>query len=206
MDEVHGLAVDLGDEVRYGVHPGLLRTPVELLPGGDHVLQVRDRRPAIPAVIGCFDRVAGVGEAALQVVERSVGMAMVNGRIVPVGRRLMFWSCLERRLCLGQLRSASSTKIHRCTRLPVDYWLCSGSAVPHMWSGAELATQLEVSGRTVRNDIERLRQLDYPVEAVRGPGGHYRLGVGAKLPRCSSTTTRRWLSRWVCARSPELAA
>ena len=51
-----------------------------------------------------------------------------------------------------------------------------------MWSGAELATQLEVSGRTVRNDIERLRQLDYPVEAVRGPGGHYRLGVGAKLP------------------------
>jgi len=51
-----------------------------------------------------------------------------------------------------------------------------------MWSGAELASRLEVSGRTVRNDIERLRQLDYPVEAVRGPGGHYRLGVGAKLP------------------------
>jgi predicted DNA-binding transcriptional regulator YafY len=51
-----------------------------------------------------------------------------------------------------------------------------------MWSGAELATRLEVSGRTVRNDVERLRQLDYPVEAVRGPGGHYRLGIGAKLP------------------------
>jgi predicted DNA-binding transcriptional regulator YafY len=51
-----------------------------------------------------------------------------------------------------------------------------------MWSGADLAARLEVSGRTVRNDIERLRQLDYPVEAVRGPGGHYRLGIGAKLP------------------------
>ena len=51
-----------------------------------------------------------------------------------------------------------------------------------MWSGAELASRLEVSGRTVRNDIERLRQLDYPVDAVRGPGGHYRLGVGGKLP------------------------
>ena len=50
------------------------------------------------------------------------------------------------------------------------------------WSGAQLAERLEVSGRTVRNDIERLRQLDYPVEAIRGPGGHYRLGVGAKLP------------------------
>jgi predicted DNA-binding transcriptional regulator YafY len=51
-----------------------------------------------------------------------------------------------------------------------------------MWSGAELAERLEVSGRTVRKDIERLRQLDYPVEAVRGPGGYYRLGIGAKLP------------------------
>jgi predicted DNA-binding transcriptional regulator YafY len=51
-----------------------------------------------------------------------------------------------------------------------------------IWSGAELAARLEVSGRTVRNDIERLRRLDYPVEAVRGPGGHYRLGIGAKLP------------------------
>ena len=51
-----------------------------------------------------------------------------------------------------------------------------------MWSGAELAERLQVTGRTVRNDIERLRQLDYPVEAVRGPGGYYRLGIGAKLP------------------------
>ena len=51
-----------------------------------------------------------------------------------------------------------------------------------MWSGAELAERLWVSGRTVRNDIERLRELDYPVYAVRGPGGYYRLGIGAKLP------------------------
>jgi predicted DNA-binding transcriptional regulator YafY len=50
------------------------------------------------------------------------------------------------------------------------------------WSGAELAERLQVTGRTVRNDIERLRELDYPVEAVRGPGGYYRLGIGAKLP------------------------
>ena len=34
----------------------------------------------------------------------------------------------------------------------------------------------------MRNDIDRLRQLDYPVDAVRGRDGHYRLGVGAKLP------------------------
>jgi predicted DNA-binding transcriptional regulator YafY len=50
------------------------------------------------------------------------------------------------------------------------------------WTGAELAERLEVTTRTVRNDIDRLRELGYPVDAVRGPAGHYRLGVGAKLP------------------------
>ena len=50
------------------------------------------------------------------------------------------------------------------------------------WTGAELADRLAVTPRTVRNDIERLRELGYPVEAVRGPAGHYRLGVGAKMP------------------------
>jgi predicted DNA-binding transcriptional regulator YafY len=50
------------------------------------------------------------------------------------------------------------------------------------WTGSELAERLEVSTRTVRNDIDRLRGLGYPVESVRGPGGYYQLGVGAKLP------------------------
>jgi predicted DNA-binding transcriptional regulator YafY len=50
------------------------------------------------------------------------------------------------------------------------------------WPGAELAERLGVSRRTVRNDIERLRELGYPVEATRGPTGYYQLGVGAKLP------------------------
>lgn len=50
------------------------------------------------------------------------------------------------------------------------------------WSGAELAERLGVTDRTIRNDVARLRDLDYPVDAVRGPGGRYRLGAGAKLP------------------------
>ena len=50
------------------------------------------------------------------------------------------------------------------------------------WSGTELAQRLGVSTRTIRNDIERLRSLDYPVDAVRGSGGHYRLGAGGSLP------------------------
>jgi predicted DNA-binding transcriptional regulator YafY len=50
------------------------------------------------------------------------------------------------------------------------------------WTGPELAVRLGVTGRTVRNDISRLRELGYPVDATRGRDGHYRLGVGAKLP------------------------
>jgi predicted DNA-binding transcriptional regulator YafY len=50
------------------------------------------------------------------------------------------------------------------------------------WSGAELAERLGVTDRTIRNDIDRLRGLGYPVDAVRGPGGRYRLGTGTKLP------------------------
>jgi predicted DNA-binding transcriptional regulator YafY len=50
------------------------------------------------------------------------------------------------------------------------------------WTGPELAERLEVSGRTVRNDVERLRRLGYPVHASPGVGGGYRLGAGAALP------------------------
>ncbi|GAA4013137.1 YafY family protein [Allokutzneria multivorans] len=50
------------------------------------------------------------------------------------------------------------------------------------WPGSELAERLDVSGRTIRNDIDRLRELGYPIEAVRGPAGYYRMGAGAKLP------------------------
>ena len=50
------------------------------------------------------------------------------------------------------------------------------------WSGADLAARLGVTDRTVRNDVTRLRELGYPVDGVRGPGGRYRLGAGARLP------------------------
>ena len=50
------------------------------------------------------------------------------------------------------------------------------------WTGPELADRLTVSTRTVRNDVERLRALGYPVHATRGSVGGYRLGAGAALP------------------------
>jgi predicted DNA-binding transcriptional regulator YafY len=53
---------------------------------------------------------------------------------------------------------------------------------PRDWTGAELAGRLEVSQRTIRNDVDRLRALGYPVHATRGPIGGYRLEAGATLP------------------------
>ncbi|PKW15601.1 helix-turn-helix transcriptional regulator [Saccharopolyspora spinosa] len=50
------------------------------------------------------------------------------------------------------------------------------------WSGAELADRLEVTGRTVRRDIDRLRELGYPVESTTGTAGGYRLASGKNLP------------------------
>jgi len=53
---------------------------------------------------------------------------------------------------------------------------------PRDWTGGELAERLEVSPRTIRNDVERLRGLGYPVHATRGSVGGYRLEAGTSLP------------------------
>ncbi|MEA2348573.1 MAG: hypothetical protein QOG62_2360 [Thermoleophilaceae bacterium] len=50
------------------------------------------------------------------------------------------------------------------------------------WTGRELAERLDVSGRTVRRDIERLRDLGYPVASVPGPAGRYSLHAGTAMP------------------------
>ncbi len=52
---------------------------------------------------------------------------------------------------------------------------------PRDWSGTTLADELGVGVRTVRRDVDKLRNLGYPVEAVPGVAG-YRLGAGASLP------------------------
>jgi predicted DNA-binding transcriptional regulator YafY len=50
------------------------------------------------------------------------------------------------------------------------------------WSGAELSERLDVTGRTLRRDVERLRSLGYPVHSTSGIAGGYQLGAGANLP------------------------
>ena len=50
------------------------------------------------------------------------------------------------------------------------------------WTSIELATRLGVTTRTIRNDVDRLRGLGYPVDARPGVAGGYRLGTGGALP------------------------
>jgi predicted DNA-binding transcriptional regulator YafY len=50
------------------------------------------------------------------------------------------------------------------------------------WTGTELSERLEVTDRTLRRDITRLRELGYPIEATTGPYGGYELGSGGRLP------------------------
>ncbi|MDQ1069896.1 helix-turn-helix transcriptional regulator [Streptomyces canus] len=53
---------------------------------------------------------------------------------------------------------------------------------PREWPGGELADRLGVSRRTVRRDIDRLRELGYPVQATKGSDGGYRLVAGKAMP------------------------
>jgi predicted DNA-binding transcriptional regulator YafY len=53
---------------------------------------------------------------------------------------------------------------------------------PREWPGSELARRLGVSARTVRRDVDRLRDLGYPVQASMGAAGGYRLVAGTALP------------------------
>lgn len=51
-----------------------------------------------------------------------------------------------------------------------------------VWTGPELSDRLEVTTRTIRRDVDRLRDLGYPVMGDHGIGGGYRLGSGRRLP------------------------
>ncbi|WP_107417060.1 helix-turn-helix transcriptional regulator [Streptomyces sp. CB00455] len=53
---------------------------------------------------------------------------------------------------------------------------------PRDWSGDDLAERLGITSRTVRRDIGRLRELDYPIKTLKGPAGGYRLEAGTHLP------------------------
>lgn len=50
------------------------------------------------------------------------------------------------------------------------------------WPGRLLSERLDISPRTVRRDVDRLREMGYRIQAIKGPDGGYRLGAGSELP------------------------
>ncbi len=78
---------------------------------------------------------------------------------------------------LGTMPTSTSTATSR--RL---LSLLSLLQVRRDWPGGLLAERLDVSGRTVRRDVDRLRELGYPIQAIKGPEGGYRLEAGSELP------------------------
>jgi predicted DNA-binding transcriptional regulator YafY len=54
--------------------------------------------------------------------------------------------------------------------------------VQRYWSGSDLSARLDVTARTLRRDVDRLRSLGYPVHSTSGTAGGYQLGAGANLP------------------------
>jgi predicted DNA-binding transcriptional regulator YafY len=86
----------------------------------------------------------------------------------------------------GQLLAAICEKIHGMGEMATTAGrllsLLSLLQARREWPGGELQDRLEVSARTVRRDVERLRDLGYPIESVSGPAGGYRLRAGAAMP------------------------
>jgi predicted DNA-binding transcriptional regulator YafY len=50
------------------------------------------------------------------------------------------------------------------------------------WSGTDLAARLEVTSRTLRRDVDKLRSLGYPIHSTSGAEGGYQLGAGSTMP------------------------
>ncbi|WP_264629509.1 helix-turn-helix transcriptional regulator [Microbacterium hydrothermale] len=50
------------------------------------------------------------------------------------------------------------------------------------WPGSEVSSRLQVSDRTIRRDIDRLREMGHCIETTMGPDGGYRLDAGAEMP------------------------
>lgn len=50
------------------------------------------------------------------------------------------------------------------------------------WSGAELAGRLEITSRTLRRDVDKLRSLGYPIHSASGTDGGYQMGAGTTMP------------------------
>src|SRR5262249_49499498 len=104
------------------------------------------------------------------------GMLMRNGVIASFGMPRHYWLLRSTLVRVGWqdflMLETSARLLRPLSLLPAK----------REWTGGELAERLEITPRTVRRDVEKLRGLGYLVEATPGVAGGYRLGRGASVP------------------------
>src|SRR6478735_1655407 len=155
------------------VHARLVRPPVEVgAPPLDHRPQVGGGCALRPLSARPLGGVAGAGEAIAQVVQRDLRNLDLEGLDDQLVRGVRH----AQKVCSIQVQNVPQSTSSRLLLL-LGYL----QSQP-VWSGPDLVALLGVSDRTLRKDVERLRELGYPVDATRGPGGGYRLGRHGQLP------------------------
>jgi biotin operon repressor len=188
VQEVNRLAVDGGGELREGVQPRLLARQsnprAQYSASGRRYSSGAPRSSRSPAS-GRAAAASGGEQAPAQVVDvglgdvdakrtdvRTLGLGLVGvcGHVKQATRQ-----CGTDRSALCATVAGMKTS----TRLLKLLALLQGR---RDWSGPQLAEELGVTTRTVRNDVERIRDLGYPVHASPGVAGGYRLGAGTELP------------------------
>ena len=205
VHEVDGLAVDLGHEVRHGVHPGLLGAPVERLPALDHV--AAGRRPACRTP---SRRRAPTAAKRVRARRRCRSSRSASGIVDGEGAdRRCGARCGGHAATLEAIQERfvpiNSTTVERVRwRTPrPGCWPSSACSRPAPTGPVPSSPhRLRVTDRTVRNDIDRLRGLGYPVDAVRGRAAATGSASAPSCRRCCSRRTRRSPSRSACAPGP----
>ena len=180
VQEMDRLTVDRGDELRDLVERRLGGPPVVAGPPVLGEVRAGSRRARrAPSLPGQCCPASGYGRAGR--ADRRCRPA--GSRCGRGGCRCSYRPCRQHHSHLGTICSAITGKLAFMLETSARLLrLLSIMQSRRDWSGPELAARLQVTTRTIRNDVERLRQLGYPVDATPGAGGGYRLGTGAAVP------------------------
>ena len=184
--------LDWHDLVRAGGRGEPCGLVIEAEPLAGHLLHVGERHAIGPMGRACLAGKACCRWICVEVAEPhrvlSLWCGWVHREISSFsdgGAALTGVDQLQRNdvMSCGQLQSAMYGKLDTMLETSARLLrLLSLFQARRYWSGAELVERLEITSRTLRRDVDRLRLLGYPVHSTSGTSGGYQLGAGATLP------------------------